>query len=122
MPRAPNPSRGGGSLCWKSVWPCGKSNGRHVVSPSPTLARTITHCKAMLVTVHLEGTSRRVDVIAEGIDVAVRARPPPPEDSDLVLRVLAEGGWRRVGVGMAAPAGRPGAAWVNRPSGRTCRR
>jgi len=38
----------------------------------------------------LEATNRRVDVINEGIDIAVRVRPPPLQDSDLVLRVLAE--------------------------------
>ena len=42
------------------------------------------------VDVHLEATDRRVDVIGEGIDVALRVRPPPLEDSDLVMRVLAE--------------------------------
>lgn len=45
-----------------------------------------------LVEVHLEETNRRVDVIAEGIDVAIRVRPPPLEDSELVLRVLADRG------------------------------
>lgn len=48
------------------------------------------------VTVHLEATNRRVDVIAEGIDVAIRVRPPPLENSDLVMRVLAERSWRIV--------------------------
>lgn len=42
------------------------------------------------VSVHLEATDRRVDVIEEGVDVAIRVRPPPLEDSDLVLRVLTE--------------------------------
>jgi DNA-binding transcriptional LysR family regulator len=42
------------------------------------------------VTVHLEATNRRVDVIGEGIDVAIRARTPPRESSELVMRVLAE--------------------------------
>ena len=42
------------------------------------------------VTLHLEATNRRVDPIGEGIDLALRVRPPPLEDSDLVLRVLAE--------------------------------
>lgn len=42
------------------------------------------------VEVHLEATNRRVDVIGEGIDVALRVRPPPLQDSDLVLRTLAE--------------------------------
>lgn len=45
------------------------------------------------VTVHLEATNRRVDVIAEGIDIAIRARTPPLEDSALVLRVFAERRW-----------------------------
>lgn len=43
-----------------------------------------------LVELHLDATNRRVDVIGEGIDLALRVRPPPLEDSDLVLRVLAE--------------------------------
>ncbi|MGH8054736.1 MAG: LysR family transcriptional regulator [Stenotrophomonas sp.] len=42
------------------------------------------------VQVHLEATNRRVDVIAEGFDLAIRVRPPPLQDSDLVLKVLAE--------------------------------
>ena len=42
------------------------------------------------VQVHLEATDRRVDVIAEGFDLAIRVRPPPLEDSELVLKVLAE--------------------------------
>lgn len=44
------------------------------------------------VVIHLEETNRRVDVVGEGIDVAIRVRPPPLEDSDLVMRVLAERG------------------------------
>ncbi|QTO19754.1 LysR family transcriptional regulator [Burkholderia seminalis] len=44
------------------------------------------------VDIHLEATNRRVDVVGEGIDVAIRVRPPPLEDSDLALRVLAERG------------------------------
>ena len=42
------------------------------------------------VEIHLEATNRRVDVIAEGIDVAIRVRPPPLQDTDLVMRVLAD--------------------------------
>lgn len=49
------------------------------------------------VTLQLEATNRRVDVIAEGIDVAIRARPPPLENSELVLRVFAERSWKLVG-------------------------
>lgn len=44
------------------------------------------------VEIHLEETNRQVDVVGEGIDIALRVRPPPLEDSDLVLRVLAESG------------------------------
>ena len=43
-----------------------------------------------LVEIHLESTNRQVDVIGEGIDVAIRVRPPPLEDSDLVMRVLSD--------------------------------
>lgn len=42
------------------------------------------------VSLHLEATNRRVDVIAEGFDLAIRVRYPPLEDSDLVLKVLAQ--------------------------------
>lgn len=42
------------------------------------------------VTVHLEASNRPVDLIAEGVDVALRVRPAPFEDSDLVLKVLSE--------------------------------
>ena len=36
------------------------------------------------VSVQLEATNRRVDVVGEGLDVAIRVRPRPFEDSDLV--------------------------------------
>ena len=45
-----------------------------------------------LVEIHLEETNRRVDVVGEGIDLAVRVRPPPLQDSDLVMRVLGHRG------------------------------
>ncbi|AFQ51341.1 LysR family transcriptional regulator [Burkholderia cepacia] len=45
------------------------------------------------VTVHLEATNRVVDVIGEGIDIAIRVRPPPLKDSDLVMRVLGARTW-----------------------------
>lgn len=48
------------------------------------------------VTVELESTSRRVDVIGEGIDVALRVRFPPLEQSDLVMRTLGESPQRMV--------------------------
>ncbi|HTB68977.1 MAG TPA: LysR family transcriptional regulator [Steroidobacteraceae bacterium] len=44
------------------------------------------------VVIHLEATNRRVDLIAEGIDVAIRARPLPIEGSDLMLKILAQRG------------------------------
>ena len=42
------------------------------------------------VELHVDATNRRVDVIGEGLDLALRVRPPPLEDSELVLKVLAE--------------------------------
>src|SRR5882672_1675552 len=42
------------------------------------------------VEVLLESTNRRVDVIREGFDLAIRVRFPPLEDSDLVIRKLAD--------------------------------
>ncbi len=42
------------------------------------------------VELHLEATNRRVDVIAEGFDLAIRVRFPPLESSDLVMRRLDE--------------------------------
>jgi DNA-binding transcriptional LysR family regulator len=42
------------------------------------------------VELHLDATNRRVDVVGEGLDLAIRVRPPPLEDSELQLRVLAE--------------------------------
>jgi len=44
------------------------------------------------VEIHLEATDRRVDVVTEGVDIAVRVRPPPLADSDLVLRTLSDRG------------------------------
>lgn len=40
------------------------------------------------VELHLESTNRRVDVIAEGFDIAIRVRFPPLEPTDLVMRRL----------------------------------
>lgn len=44
------------------------------------------------VELQVESTNRRVDVVGEGIDIAIRVRPPPLENSDLVMRVLADRG------------------------------
>ncbi len=38
------------------------------------------------VQIALDATNRRVDVVDEGIDIAIRVRPPPLEDSDLAMR------------------------------------
>ncbi len=40
------------------------------------------------VRVALDATNRRVDVIDEGLDIAMRVRKPPLEDSDLVIRAF----------------------------------
>ncbi|MBD2839784.1 LysR family transcriptional regulator [Pseudomonas sp. JM0905a] len=48
------------------------------------------------VQVHLDATNRRVDVIGEGLDLALRVRFPPLEDSGLVMRTLAESPQRLV--------------------------
>lgn len=51
------------------------------------IARFMEQCPK--VEVLLESTNRRVDVIREGFDLAIRVRFPPLEDSDLVIRKLA---------------------------------
>lgn len=75
-----------------------RSEPRGVVRVTCPVALLDTRVGAMIaafmvehprVEVHLEATNRRVDVIGEGIDVALRVRPPPLEDSDLVMRTLA---------------------------------
>ncbi|MCP1726549.1 DNA-binding transcriptional LysR family regulator [Natronospira proteinivora] len=42
------------------------------------------------VTLHVDATDRRVDLVEEGFDLALRVRPLPLEDSDLALRRLSE--------------------------------
>ena len=54
------------------------------------LARYMAQCPD--VTVHLEATNRRVEVMAEGIDLALRVRPMPLEDSDLISKPLSDRG------------------------------
>ncbi|WP_321926666.1 LysR substrate-binding domain-containing protein [Burkholderia sp. BCC1998] len=46
--------------------------------------------------VHLEATNRRVDLLSEGFDLALRVRFPPLEDSDLVMRILGDSPQRLV--------------------------
>ena len=43
-----------------------------------------------LMTVHLEATNRRVDPVGERIDLAIRVRRPPIENSDLVMRIFSD--------------------------------
>jgi DNA-binding transcriptional LysR family regulator len=51
------------------------------------------------VEVLLESTNRRVDVIREGFDLAVRVRFPPLDVTDLVIRKLtAHSAWPRPSV------------------------
>jgi DNA-binding transcriptional LysR family regulator len=40
------------------------------------------------VNIQLTGMNRAVDVVAEGLDLAIRVRPLPLEDTDLAMRVL----------------------------------
>ena len=44
--------------------------------------------KYPLVEVFIESTNRRVDLIHEGIDIALRVRFPPLENTDMVMKVL----------------------------------
>jgi len=61
------------------------------------------------VSVELESTSRRVDLISDNIDVAIRVRFPPIEETDHVMRVLGDSTQRLVAspgclVDMSGPA------------------
>lgn len=38
------------------------------------------------VTIQIDATNRRVDPVAEAIDIALRVRPPPLQDSNLIMR------------------------------------
>ncbi len=60
------------------------------VHVGPMLARFMARYPG--IHLQLEATNRRVDVVGEGVDVAIRVRPRPFDDSDLVLRVLADRG------------------------------
>lgn len=54
----------------------------------PLLTRfMVLHPRVQL---HIESSNRRVDVIREGLDLALRVRFPPLENSDLVMKVLGE--------------------------------
>ena len=62
---------------------------------SEMIARFMANCPK--VEVHLESTNRRIDVIREGFDMAIRVRFPPLEESDLVMKVFANSPQRLVG-------------------------
>ncbi len=76
-----------------------RAEPRGVVRLSCPIALLHAHVGRMLaefmakcphVSVHLEATNRQVSPVSEGIDLAIRVRPPPLPDSDLVLRVLSD--------------------------------
>lgn len=52
------------------------------------LGRFMAQC--LEVELHVESTNRRVDVIQEGLDLAIRVRFPPLEDSGLIMKVLSD--------------------------------
>lgn len=60
------------------------------VHVGPMLARFMARYPG--ISLQLEATNRRVDLMGEGVDIAIRVRPRPFDDSDLVLRVLADRG------------------------------
>ena len=54
------------------------------------LANILAHFLAKYpgVRIALDATNRRVDVVDEGLDIAIRVRRPPLEDSDLAMRAF----------------------------------
>ncbi|WP_232818296.1 LysR family transcriptional regulator [Zobellella maritima] len=75
--------------------PCG------VVRVTCPIALLYAHIGVMLadfmglypqVKVYLEATNRQVDPVGEAIDMAIRVRPPPIEDSELVMRTFSDRG------------------------------
>ena len=80
------------------------------------------------VTVHMEATNRRVDLVSESVDVALRVRPPPLQDSNLVTRVLADRGQylvaspalvQRLGFPAAPALSAIGRAWAWEPHNKS---
>jgi DNA-binding transcriptional LysR family regulator len=63
-----------------------------VSCPTGLLQGGVAHILGRYLSAHpqvriaLEATNRRVDVVDEGIDIAIRVRVPPLEDSDLAMR------------------------------------
>lgn len=82
-----------------------RAEPRGIVRLTCPVALLHSHVGAMLaeflvrhprVGVHLQATNRRVDVIGEGLDLALRVRFPPLEDSDLTMKVFGESPQRLV--------------------------
>ncbi|WP_318378583.1 LysR family transcriptional regulator [Enterobacter sp.] len=78
-----------------------RAEPRGVVRLTCPIALLHVHVGAMLaqfmarypqVTVQLEETNRQVDVVNESVDLAIRVRPGPLDDSELVIRKLADRG------------------------------
>lgn len=78
-----------------------RAEPRGVVRLTCPIALLHVHVGAMLaqfmarypqVTVQLEETNRQVDVVNESVDLAIRVRPGPLDDSELVMRKLADRG------------------------------
>lgn len=76
-----------------------RAEPRGIVRISCPVALLQVHVGSMLadfmvayprVTVQLDATNRRVDPVGEAIDIAIRVRPPPLQDSDLVMRILSD--------------------------------
>ncbi|MCG6658946.1 LysR family transcriptional regulator [Halomonas campisalis] len=76
---------------------------------TPLLVRFMVQCPD--VEVQVEATSRRVDVVKEGLDMAIRVRFPPLEDSDLAMKVLSRSPQRLV----ASPSLFEKRAWPRAP-------
>jgi DNA-binding transcriptional LysR family regulator len=73
---------------------------------SPLLAKFLA--EHPLVRVYVEMTNRRVDVVEEGFDLALRVRTPPLEPSNLAMRKLGDSGAVLVGSpGLLGKLGRP---------------
>lgn len=75
-----------------------RAEPRGVIRLTCPIALLHAHIGAMLarfmvkypqITLQLEETNRRVDVLHENVDMALRVRPLPLDDSDLVMRKLA---------------------------------
>jgi len=78
-----------------------RAEPRGVVRLTCPITLLYVHVGAMLaqfmarypqVTVQLEETNRQVDVVNESVDLAIRVRPGPLDDSELVMRKLADRG------------------------------